>query len=75
MLDYQAQQHMHVQLWSLDAVDGLQDVVLHHGELRGTAAERQITCTTVILRLSFGRAIANTASCLLQVVTSRKGPS
>lgn len=47
MLDYQAQQHMHVQLWSLDAVNGLQDVVLHHGELRETAGGRQITCTTV----------------------------
>ena len=32
LLDYQAQQHMHVQLWSLDEINGLEDVVLQHGK-------------------------------------------
>lgn len=32
MLDYQAQQHLHVQLWSLDTIEGLQHAVLHDGE-------------------------------------------
>lgn len=32
MLDYQAQQHMHVQLWSLDSIAGLQGVTTHHGK-------------------------------------------
>ena len=35
--DYKTQQHMHVQLWSLNAINGLQDVLLHHGELAATS--------------------------------------
>ena len=41
MLDYQAQQHMHVQLWSLDAIVGLQDVELQHGKLGRVTVSHQ----------------------------------
>ena len=41
LLDYQTQQHMHVQLWSLDTIVGLHDVSVFHGKLKSTAVKCQ----------------------------------